>query len=137
MKANIKVGSVLVKADLAMEELWLRDPEEHDYPAAMDFLSLLMDAADTLTVVQNLRTMPTDVRKAKDILRASGLPLLPADNPHVAHNIAKVHAGKRLSPVLLVRSRPLIIADGYHRICAAYHLTEDLDVPCRLTVRVY
>jgi hypothetical protein len=27
---------------------------------------------------------------------------------------------------------PLTIADGYHRICASYHLYEDAVIPCRL-----
>jgi hypothetical protein len=27
---------------------------------------------------------------------------------------------------------PLIVGDGYHRICASYHLSEDADIPCRL-----
>jgi hypothetical protein len=27
---------------------------------------------------------------------------------------------------------PLIIADGYHRICASYNLDEDADIPCRM-----
>jgi hypothetical protein len=26
----------------------------------------------------------------------------------------------------------LTIADGYHRICASYHLDEDADIPCRI-----
>jgi hypothetical protein len=39
--------------------------------------------------------------------------------------------------VLLVRGQltsevPLTIADGYHRICASYHLDEDADIPCRI-----
>jgi hypothetical protein len=40
--------------------------------------------------------------------------------------------------VLLVRGRlgaaevPLTVADGYHRICASYHLNEDADIPCRI-----
>ena len=41
--------------------------------------------------------------------------------------------GKKLSPLLLIRSNgKLVIADGYHRICASYYLSEDLEVPCRL-----
>jgi hypothetical protein len=48
-----------------------------------------------------------------------------------------VKKGVKLSPVLLVRGglggdRPLTVADGYHRICASYHLDEDADIPCRL-----
>jgi len=27
---------------------------------------------------------------------------------------------------------PLIVADGYHRICASYHLDEDADIQCRI-----
>ena len=27
-------------------------------------------------------------------------------------------------------SRPS--ADGYHRICASYHLNEDAEIPCRI-----
>jgi len=48
-----------------------------------------------------------------------------------------VASGQRLSPVLLVRGQakkglPLLVADGYHRICASYHLNENADIPCRL-----
>jgi len=73
----------------------------------------------------------------KDILRASGLALLPADDQHVAEDLAKVTAGKQLSPVILVRGAlsrgfPLQIADGYHRVCAGYHLGENNDNPCRI-----
>jgi hypothetical protein len=24
------------------------------------------------------------------------------------------------------------VADGYHRICASYHLDEDTEIPCRM-----
>jgi hypothetical protein len=53
-------------------------------------------------------------------------------------DLKKVNAGKGLSPVLLVRGQlaseiPLTVADGYHRICASYHLDEDADIPCRIT----
>ncbi|MGW7007465.1 hypothetical protein ACWGCW_32855 [Streptomyces sp. NPDC054933] len=119
-------------ANLAAADLWLPDPEEHDFPAAADFLDLIVDADQVARIVSRFREAPTRIKKAKDVMRASGLPLLPADNVHVKHNIRKVHDGKRLSPVLLARGTPLIIADGYHRVCAAYHLTEDLDIPCRL-----
>ena len=84
-----------------------------------------------------LRGAPAADRKAKDLLRAARLPLLPPDDPAVARDLAKVADGKKLSPVLLVRGRagrnvPLTIADGYHRICASYHLTENEEVACRV-----
>jgi len=62
---------------------------------------------------------------------------LPEDNVHVTKDLEKVKKGELLSPVLLVRGRldghvPLTVADGYHRICASYHLDEDADIPCRI-----
>jgi len=52
-------------------------------------------------------------------------------------DLAKIGAGKKLSPILLVRgaadgSTPLQIADGYHRVCASYVRDENTDIPCRL-----
>jgi hypothetical protein len=118
-------------------EHWQEQPEEHDFPAAADYLSLL--AADNVvaSVVEALRSAETEHRKAKDLLRASRLGLLPPDNVHVRKDLGKVADGKRLSPVLLVRGRgdkgvPLTVADGYHRICASHHIDEDADVPCRV-----
>jgi hypothetical protein len=63
--------------------------------------------------------------------------VLAPENFHVARDLKKVKVGKRLSPVLLVRGQlasevPLTVADGYHRICASYHLDEDADIPCRM-----
>lgn len=122
---------------MPVEEHWQDQPEEHDFPAASDYLSLVAPADEVAKVVEALRSADTVHRKAKDLLRASRLGLLPADNVHVKKDLAKVGAGKRLSPVLLVRGRgdkgvPLTVADGYHRICASHHLDEDADVPCRL-----
>jgi len=120
-----------------LKEHWKEDPDDHDYPAAGDYLSLLLPQADVETSVAALRATTITHRKAKDLLRASRLELLPADNVHVAGDLAKVRKGERLSPVLLVRGHldgdvALTVADGYHRICASYHIDEDADIPCRI-----
>ncbi|HMC08791.1 MAG TPA: hypothetical protein VKL22_05685 [Actinomycetota bacterium] len=119
------------------KEHWTHEPEEHDYPAAEDYLSLLMAQASAQELADRLRTAALLHRKAKDLLRASGLPLLGPDNVHVAKDLDKVREGRRLSPVLVVRGDlatdlPLTIADGYHRICASHHINEDADIPCRM-----
>jgi hypothetical protein len=113
-------------------DVWLQDPEEHDYPAAVDYLELVVTREKAETWSNELKEVSTIKKKAKDILRASRLPLLPKDNVHVKKNIKKVKNGEKLSPVLLVRHDNLIIADGYHRVCAIYYLSEDLEIPCRL-----
>jgi hypothetical protein len=122
---------------VAPKERWTHDPAPHDYPAAADYLGLLLDAASVRAVVGRLRTVPITTRKAKDLLRASRLALQPATDLEVLKDLKKVKKGERLSPVLLVRGglamdRPLVVADGYHRICASYHLADDADIPCRI-----
>jgi hypothetical protein len=115
--------------------VWMEAPEEHDFPAALDYLTLIMSDKQAAAAVEALRRAPLIHRKAKDLLRASRLPLLPKDNAHVAADLKKVASGKRLSPVLLLRGRdaiPMNVADGYHRVCASYHLDENTDIPCRL-----
>ena len=116
---------------------WKGEPEQHDYPAAGDFLSLLLDPSVASLVVAGLQAAPVEHRKAKDLLRAAALALLGPENHHVARDLDKVHHGVELSPVLLVRGdlragRPLVVADGYHRICASYHLDENTDIPCKV-----
>ena len=115
------------------KQIWLEQPEEHDYPAAIDYLDLLYPMDTVLATVESLKKAETIHKKAKDILRASRLPLVSKDNVHVKGNIRKVKAGKKLSPILLVRDTNLVIADGYHRLCSIYYLSEDLEVPCRIT----
>lgn len=115
------------------ENIFLADPEKHDYLAAVDYLELLYPRSKAVKKSEALKKTKTIIKKAKDIFRASGLPLLPKDNEHVRKNLEKFKDKKKLSPLLLVRgNEKLIIADGYHRMCASYYLTEDLDVPCRL-----
>jgi hypothetical protein len=118
---------------------WKDQPDEHDYPAAASYLALIADPHSVGLIVEGMKHAPIEHYKAKDILRASGLADLPPDNVHVVKDAAKVKAGTSLSPVLLVRGDlargiPLQIADGYHRVCASYHLDEDTDIPCRIVV---
>lgn len=122
---------------MAKKEHWQTDPDPHDFPAAGDFLSLTLRRADVIAVVRRLKAATNTQRMAKDLLRASRLPLLPIDDHEVLRDLKKVRKGELLSPVLLVRGnmvgdQPLTIADGYHRICSSYHLDEDAAITCRL-----
>lgn len=116
---------------------WKEEPDDQDYTAAVNYLSLLMPPATAKRLAGRLRKAPIEHWFAKDLIRASRLPILPPDNYHVAKDLRKVKSGKKLSPVLLVRGRvgedvPLTIADGYHRISASYHLDEETAIPCRM-----
>lgn len=117
-------------------EHWKEDPDQEDYPAAVSFLTLLVGRESARKLVKALRKGDDLPRfAAKDILRASGLPLLASSDSEVSTDLEKVKLGKMLSPVLLVQGSPLWIADGYHRVCASYHLDEKAPVPCRITDR--
>ena len=125
---------------MSAKEHWKSTPDEHDYPAAHDYLTLVIPEAQVNELVKGLMNAPLTTRKSKDLLRAADLPVLPAADVHVASDLEKINKGEQLSPVLLVRGEasrgaPLVVADGYHRICASYHLDEDADIPCRLVDR--
>ncbi|WP_293004315.1 hypothetical protein [Mycobacterium sp.] len=121
----------------APEVLWGDEPDEHDYPAAADYLALLASPEQIDAIVAALKQAPVVHRKAKDLLRASQLALLPKDNVHVQRDLKKIKKGKRLSPILVVRGDldtgvALQIADGYHRVCASYYTDENTDIPVRI-----
>jgi hypothetical protein len=113
---------------------WLEKPEDHDFPAAGDYLALLADSNTVKEVTDSLQRGTVVYKKAKDLLRAARLSLLPEDNPHVAADLSKIKKGTPLSPILAVRGDlatgvALQIADGYHRVCASYYTDENTDIP--------
>ena len=120
--------------------IWGPRPVAADLNAAARFLSLINTPAQIKSLVDALRRNEAVDHAAKDLLRASGLALLPIDEPQVEVDLKKVRKGKSLSPVLLVAGDmtlgiPLTVADGYHRICAVCYFDEDAPVSCRLVCR--
>ena len=114
---------------------WLPDPEDKDYPAAQSYLSLLHTETETIGLVRKLKDAKVIQFKAKDIFRASGLSLLGVSNSHLTKDQQKIKEGKSLSPLLLVRdpqNGKVVIADGYHRLCAVYSFDEDEMIPCKI-----
>lgn len=117
------------------EILWLKEVEEHDYPSAASYLALTFTPEEVTTLVAKLRKAELTQFKAKDIFRASQLSLLGVSNLHVKKDLKKIKEGEALSPLLLVRdavNRRVIIADGYHRLCAIYECEEDIWIHCKI-----
>jgi len=118
-----------------VEIKWLREPEDHDYPSALSYLSLLYDEHTAAAHVDELKRASMSAFKAKDIFRASGLSLLGISNSHVEQDQQKIQSGLQLSPLLLIRDSgngKVIIADGYHRLCAVYSSDENAVIPCKI-----
>ena len=113
----------------------MKKPEEQDYPSAVSYLSLLYNEKVAEKKVIRLKRAHMARFKAKDIFRASGLPLLKVNNFHVKKDQKKILSEEKLSPLLLVRDAKngkLVIADGYHRMCAVYFYNEDAVIPCKI-----
>lgn len=114
---------------------WLEECEEHNYPAAESYLSLIMQPGRAKEIAALLQKVGFEEFKAKDIARASGIKLLTKENDHVEKDLKKIDADKPLSPILLVRDirdSKVIIADGYHRLSAVYIADEDALIPCKI-----
>ena len=116
---------------------WSEGEEGQDFKAAFKFLSLLCSERKANALVESLRNSKLLEHAAKDVLRAAQLPLLPRDEPHVDDDLKRIQKDKPLAPVLLVRGDmgnglPLMVADGYHRICAVVYFDESAPVRCRI-----
>jgi hypothetical protein len=117
------------------EVKWLDEPAEKDYPAAEAYLQLLFNDKSVRKLMRNLRCANVTKFAAKDILRASGLPMaeIQAFDWKLQHT--EVENGDPLSPLLLVRSgsgKHLIIADGFHRLCAVFAFDQKAMVLCKI-----
>ncbi len=118
-----------------MKIKWLDKPQKHDYPAAASYLSLTMDQLTATAAAGELEDAEMTEYAAKDIFRASGLSLLGISDSHVEKDRDQIIREEKLSPLLLYRdktNRKLIVADGYHRLCAVYKFDEDAIIPCKI-----
>ena len=119
-----------------MKEIkWLPDVVEHDYPAAQSYLSILYNEDRVADMIVRFRSAGIMQFKAKDIFRASQLSLLGVSNWHVEKDRKKIKKDISLSPLLLLRdelSGRVVIADGYHRLCAIYEINEDALIHCKI-----
>ncbi len=114
---------------------WFGKPEKQNFLAAMSYLSLLYTEKTAAKYVNDLRRARISEFKAKDIFRASGLSLLGVSNSHLEKDRKRIRSKEKISPLLLVRdkkNRKVIIADGYHRMCAVYSCDEDAVIPCKI-----
>ena len=114
---------------------WLKTPQKHDYPAARAYLNLLLTPREARKIVDKLKRANVEQFAAKDILRAADVPLLPASDGDVKRDRQSIIQRTALSPLLLYRDpafRRVIIADGYHRLCAVYSFDEQAMIPCQI-----
>ena len=114
---------------------WIPDEEEHDYLAAESYLRILYNEDRVADMIARFRSAAIVQFEAKDIFRASQLPMLSVSDSYVEKDKKKIREGISLSPILLLRDEPnskVVIADGYHRLCAIYEFDEDVWIRCKI-----
>ena len=92
---------------------WKPETEDQDYPSAASFLSLLCSPSQVEKMIPLFHRAAVVEIKAKDVIRASRLPVLAKSNFHVAKDMKR-------------------IADGYHRACAVYWNSEGDFIQARI-----
>ncbi len=111
--------------------LWRKEAAEKNIHNAEEFLRLTFSKSDADEAAKKFKEHKDRIEffKAKDILRSSGHELLPDTDPEVKEKLERIKNKIELNPILLVRDKhTLYIADGYHRVCASYHIDEAADV---------
>ena len=115
---------------------WQDDANPDDYEAAGHYLALVDNQKNIDKTLADLKAGTIVEYKATDLLRAAQLIVPKADDRPTREQIKKIKHGEPVSPVLLVRVpalRKVIVADGFHRICAAYRIDPDVILHCKLT----
>lgn len=120
--------------------LWHPRQQSEDCAHARAYLGLLFAPRAAAALATALGKAPVALHSAKEIVRAARLAPLPATNAKVAGDLRKIARGKKLPPILLVRGDaaldlPLIVADGMHRLSAAWYADETSEVACCLVGR--
>jgi hypothetical protein len=114
---------------------WQDDANPSDYEAASHYLALVDIQKNIDKTLADLKVGTIVEYKAADLLRAAQLIVPKADDRPTREQIKKIRRGEAVSPVLLVRApalKKVIIADGFHRICAAYRIDPDVMLHCKL-----
>jgi hypothetical protein len=114
---------------------WLPEPAEDTYQSAQTFLELMFRPKKARRWVKRLKKAGISQYAAKDILRASGTPMATIKAFDWKRQQEQIAHGDALSPILLIRQDdggPLIIADGFHRMCALFATDQEVSVPCKI-----
>jgi len=111
------------------KSFWLPHQRPEDCDHAAEYLALVFPATVAKALAAGLRKAKVEMHPAKNIVRASRTTPLPKTNAKVKRDLGKIAKGKKLPPILLVRGDaardlPLIVADGMHRLSAAWHHDE-------------
>jgi len=108
----------------------LEKPQKKDYPAAQAYLALLVGSNAAAQLVERLRRAAVRKAPARDILSASHTPMAEVHAFDWRRKNKDIQQGRKQSPILLVCGKhgdALVIADGFHRLYAAFTQGQDFE----------
>jgi hypothetical protein len=111
---------------------WSEQPDAETYSAAASYLNLVFGRNFAREAIKKLRKARLETFEVKDILRACGDPPQMA---HIEEDCQEILDGVKQSPILLVRNMgtgKVVVADGFHRLCAVFKLDSKAVIPCKL-----
>ena len=111
---------------------WETSADKDNAKDATEYLGMFKKKKNAARIIDDLKNGKLVTFKAKDILRAAQLPPQPQDNAHVQIALQLINNGVPLTPVYLLRGKlkqgvPVTIADGYHRVSAAFWVDPSTD----------
>ncbi|WP_228414006.1 hypothetical protein [Chryseobacterium sp. CH21] len=53
------------KKNLTKDSIWMKKPEDHDFPAALDYLDLLFEPDEAQKMVEKLKSAPPTQKNRK------------------------------------------------------------------------
>jgi len=110
---------------------WEKQLKKKDLSPVEQYLRLIFEPKDVRSALSEFEKNRSSIERfmARDILRASQNQLLPESNEDVRDQFVKIFEGEPLVPIALVRkNEKLFIADGFHRMCAAYYLDKECEI---------
>jgi len=114
-----------------VSDIWKERPEKHDYPAAQDYLTLVLEEGTARKIVGGAAKGADFAPKGQgSVARQPPWRYCRADNPHVAgRSQRRSREANRSRRFFWLRGDakmdvPLQVADGYHRICASWYRDE-------------
>lgn len=114
---------------------WSKKPKKKNYAAAKAYLDLQFGRKRASAITTRLKRASVKKCAARDILRASHTPMAEVKAFDWDKQIKDIKRGRRISPILLVcgeHGAPVVIADGFHRLCAAFAFNQDVKVRFKL-----
>ncbi|KAF3996126.1 hypothetical protein [Glaciimonas immobilis] len=114
---------------------WLSAPAKSDFTSAETFLQLLYKPKNCRHLAKKLKRAKMSKFAAKDILRASATPISEVQAFDWVKQKKEIAQHKPLSPILIVRQKngqPLLIVDGFHRLCALFAADQEVNVRCKI-----